>query len=105
LRNVVKCKKYSLPKFENFVYFCIAIFACNTKVYKICKLCKAIYFPYFTKETFSYIAIGLSTEPIGCARTLYDIYSLLLVLYFYSFILFIFIRAPLKITFVSGPPD
>jgi hypothetical protein len=35
LENVIKCRKYSLPKFANFVYICIAIFACNTKVYKL----------------------------------------------------------------------
>ena len=62
--NVVKCGKYSLAKFANFVYFCIscgncnyhfqpkyknvvAISAHNTKVYKICELCKAD-FPHFT---------------------------------------------------------
>ena len=45
--KLVKCRKYSLPKFANFVYFCIAIFACNTKVYNICKLCKAIFSVFY----------------------------------------------------------
>jgi hypothetical protein len=56
------------------------------------------------RETFSYIAIGLSTEPIGCARTLYDIYSLLLVLYFYSFILFIFYQGSTENHFREWTP-
>jgi hypothetical protein len=54
LRNVVKCGNYSLAKFANFVTFgpkMVAISARNTKVYskvyKICKLCKAIFFEFY----------------------------------------------------------
>jgi hypothetical protein len=55
------CEMDSLAKFANFVYFCIlraeiatifgpnvvAISACNTKVYKICELYKAIFSAFY----------------------------------------------------------
>jgi hypothetical protein len=54
LRNVVKCGKYSLANFANFVLReeiattfgpkMVGISARNTKVYKILKLCKVIFY-------------------------------------------------------------
>jgi hypothetical protein len=59
---VVKCGKYGLAKFANFVYFCIVCGNCyhfrpkcgsnfrtqyKLKVYKICELCKAIFSVFY----------------------------------------------------------
>ena len=60
LQNVVKCGKCKPMKIGNFVYFCIThgkliptsrkryqFSVCNTKVYKIHKLCRAMFSSFY----------------------------------------------------------
>jgi hypothetical protein len=74
LQNVVVCRKYSLAKFENVVYFALraeiativgpnvlAISARDTKVHKICQLCKAIFSAFYniSQPNFAILLISM----------------------------------------------
>jgi hypothetical protein len=69
----VKCGKYSLAKFANFVYFCIACRNCYhtwaengsnfrtqyKSIYKTCKVCMAIFSAFYNISQPNYFAIVL----------------------------------------------
>jgi hypothetical protein len=75
LRNVVKCGKYSFAKFAIFVYTfvlraeiatifgpnVVAISARDTKVYKICELCKALFSAFYniSQPNFAILLISV----------------------------------------------
>jgi hypothetical protein len=61
LRNVEKCGKYSLA---NFVYFCIPISARNTKVYKMCELCKAIFSAFYNISQPNFAILLIKNQSI-----------------------------------------
>ena len=80
VRNIVKCKNYRPAKFANFVYFCIThgkliplsrkryqFSPRNTKVYKICKFYRVIFFTFYNISQPNF-AILLN---LGCSLMLW----------------------------------